>query len=145
MADEIIKVLDELAARMGVVIDWSTENVLPYVTELGEKLVRFKLVESVFWVLASVVLSLILWRFMKWACRTQTIEYGYKDWNGTLVTKTKQYTPFDDNVQVMVVGYVLMGVEIILAIKTLMFEVETILAAITFPEKIILEYLQGVM
>lgn len=145
MADEIIKVLDDLAARMGVVIDWSAENVLPYVTELGEKLVRFELLESIFWVLVPVVLGLALWRFMKWATKTQGFEYEYEDWNGTLVTKKKQYTPFDDNVAVMVVGYILIGVEVILALDALMFEVETILAAIAFPEKIILEYLQTLM
>lgn len=145
MADEIIKVLDDLAARMGVAIDWSAENVLPYVTELGERLVRFELLESIFWVLAPVVLGLALWRFMKWATKTQEFEYEYKSWDGTLVTKKKRYTPFDDSVEVMVVGYILIGVEVILAIDALMFEVETILAAITFPEKIILEYLQTLM
>lgn len=30
MSDEIIKILDDLGQRFGVVIDWSSENVMPY-------------------------------------------------------------------------------------------------------------------
>ena len=30
MSDEIIKVLDDLSDRVGITIDWTSQNVLPY-------------------------------------------------------------------------------------------------------------------
>ena len=34
MSDEVIKVIDALAERFGIVIDWSSENVIPYLQQL---------------------------------------------------------------------------------------------------------------
>ena len=30
MADEIIKVLDDLSQRFGIAVDWSSQNMMPY-------------------------------------------------------------------------------------------------------------------
>lgn len=39
ISDEIIKVLDDLCERFGIVIDWASENVVPQLTVLCEKLI----------------------------------------------------------------------------------------------------------
>ena len=31
MSDEIIKLLDDLGQRFGIAIDWSSENMMPYI------------------------------------------------------------------------------------------------------------------
>ena len=42
MADEIIKVIDELAKRLGVAIDWTSQNVVPQIMELCEKFITYR-------------------------------------------------------------------------------------------------------
>lgn len=56
MADQIIKVLDDLSERIGVSIDWSSENVLPYVQELFAKLVNYRLSTSIIWLVVAAAL-----------------------------------------------------------------------------------------
>lgn len=34
MRDEIIKVLDDLSERLGIAVDWTSQNVLPYLQEI---------------------------------------------------------------------------------------------------------------
>ena len=46
MSDEIIKVLDDLAQRFGVVIDWTAENVLPYLKEIFGKLITYQIAQN---------------------------------------------------------------------------------------------------
>lgn len=144
MADEIIKVLDDLAQRMGVVIDWSSENVLPYVTELGGKIVRYELWTSILWTLLFIVLGIVLWRLTKWGCKPHEVERLIKNWDGEIVKKTELQVPIEDS-PLIIVFILLTVVEVILGLNVLVFEIKTILAALIFPEKIILEYLQAFM
>ena len=55
MAEEIMKVIDELAERFGVVIDWTSENVMPQVIELYERFITYSLVINT----VSVVICLV--------------------------------------------------------------------------------------
>ena len=43
MSEEILKVIDELAKRFGVAIDWTSENVMPQVTEMAERFVSYRI------------------------------------------------------------------------------------------------------
>ena len=38
-SSEIITLIDELAARFGIIIDWSAENIMPYLTDLGTRFI----------------------------------------------------------------------------------------------------------
>lgn len=46
MSEEIIKVLDYITEKLGVAIDWTAENALPYVEELIGKFVTYNIVKS---------------------------------------------------------------------------------------------------
>ena len=53
MSNEIIKILDDLAERFGVAIDWTAENVMPYLKELIGRLVTFEIVQSAILIVVS--------------------------------------------------------------------------------------------
>lgn len=44
MSTEIIKVLDDLAARFGVAIDWTAENIMPYLKDVISRITIYKIV-----------------------------------------------------------------------------------------------------
>lgn len=50
MTDEIIKLLDELAKRFGIAIDWTSENVMPYLEDLFDRFITYNIVIDVFWI-----------------------------------------------------------------------------------------------
>ena len=56
MSQEIIKVLEYLGEKLGIAIDWTTENVLPYAEQLFKRYVALKLVNTSIGTLIGVAL-----------------------------------------------------------------------------------------
>lgn len=56
VSDQIIQVLDNLCEKFGLAIDWTSENVVPYLTTLGAKLISFEIWTSI----ASMLFTLLL-------------------------------------------------------------------------------------
>ena len=65
MSDEIIKVIDELGKRFGIVIDWSNENVLPYLQELAHRFIIYRTAMGIMAIVISVILIIIFGIGMK--------------------------------------------------------------------------------
>ena len=61
----IIETLDYLFEKFGIAVDWTTENVMPYVEQLAEKIVTYKIVTDSLWILISLVTVIICCIFVK--------------------------------------------------------------------------------
>ena len=55
MSNEIIKVLDDLAARFGVAIDWTAENIMPYLTEIFKRHTTYEIIMCVVDILGATI------------------------------------------------------------------------------------------
>ena len=55
VSDEIIKILDVVCAQFGIAIDWTQQNIIPHLTVLTEKIVRYELITSITWILFCIV------------------------------------------------------------------------------------------
>ena len=55
MSEEIIKVLDNLAERFGVAVDWTSTNVIPYLQELCSKYITYEIATSVTWLVIGIL------------------------------------------------------------------------------------------
>ena len=51
MRDEIIKVLDDLSEWLGIAVDWTSQNVLPYLQELCDKYISYEIWTSIVYIL----------------------------------------------------------------------------------------------
>lgn len=60
MGTEIIKVLDDLCRRFGIVIDWTSENIIPYLQQLCAKFVKWEISTSIAWICICVVIISII-------------------------------------------------------------------------------------
>lgn len=58
VSSQIIEVLNDLCTKFGMVIDWSQENVLPYVQTLLTKFISWEIATS--WVWICIALFMIL-------------------------------------------------------------------------------------
>lgn len=61
IADDIIKILEYLFAKMGIAIDWSADNVMPYLMELGNHIVSYKMWCAIIIICAVLVSFIIVW------------------------------------------------------------------------------------
>ena len=65
MADEIIKVLDDLCKKFGIVIDWTSSNVIPYLEELCGKFIKWEIGTSIAWIVISIIVAILFLIFAK--------------------------------------------------------------------------------
>lgn len=61
VSKQIIEVLDNLCQKFGLVIDWSAENIVPYLTELCGKFINYEIYTSIAWIAIMVVTCAIFW------------------------------------------------------------------------------------
>lgn len=125
MSDQIIAVLDNLCTKFGIAIDWTSENVLPYVMELAGKFIKYEIVTSIVWCVVISVLLFVAFKAYKW-----------------FHTKHKEYT-LDTGLEIADMAFaIILSAMIIAAIFTIPKEIFDIVTCITFPEKAIFEYIK---
>jgi hypothetical protein len=126
VSDQIIKVLDALCEKFGIVIDWTSANVIPYITTLCTKLISYEIWTSVAWMAVMVGLSIIsIVLVITFRNKLHdSINYG----EGFLLFP---YT-----------GFVAIWIATILIVG---FQIFDIIKCTTFPEMYVFEYVQGII
>lgn len=60
ISNEIIEVLDYLGNKLGLAIDWSSENVIPYVEQLCGRYISWEVATSIAWIVISILVIVIV-------------------------------------------------------------------------------------
>ena len=62
VSSEIIEVLDYLGEKFGIAIDWTSNNVLPYLQTLIDKFIKWEISTSIVWIAiaAFVIVAMIV-------------------------------------------------------------------------------------
>lgn len=122
---EIINVLDYLCTKFGIAIDWTSENVMPYLEDLCGRYIEYEIYTSIAW---CVVFAAIL------------VVVGFVWGIGSIVdrfSRSRSDIPEIFSVLFFVflaIGFVVWGVQAF-----------DIIECYTIPEKTILEYLKYLM
>lgn len=114
MSDEIIKILDDLSQRFGIAIDWSSENVVPYLQDLIKRYVAYEVATSILWMVLSVIVLGVGIGFMAWMIKIK-----------------------DTDLMILPVILAIIGVALVIT------QVIDIIEVSTIPEKMIYEYLSS--
>ena len=115
ISDEVIKILEYLGQKIGVTLDWTSNNVLPYVQQLCEKFIAWEIGTSYAWIAIAggvFVLALIFAILVSWLSDLGGFEWG------------------------------LFAVVAIVTVIIIGCQVFDIIECQTFPEKAIYEYIQ---
>ena len=114
VSSQIIEVLEHLGSKFGIVIDWTAENVLPYLEQLAGKYINWEIAISKMWMWigAIIVVFGIVTILLDAMC----------DWSG--------------------IGYVFGTFIIIIGGIVIVHQVIDILTCQHFPEKMVVEYVQ---
>ena len=121
MSEEIIKVLDALAEKFGLAVDWTASNVIPYLEQLCGKYVNYEMVTSIVWIVLASIGMFVGYRIYK---KMSKAEYE-KDGNSIFS------------------NWVFGAISVVLSI-VICTQIFDIITCLTFPEKIIIEELQSI-
>lgn len=130
MSDEIIKVLDIIADKFGLAVDWTSSNVIPYIEQLCGKYVNYEIATSIIWLLFGIG-CLILGKYL-----FKKIKICYEKCDDM---------DSDDLYSWGCIGAGIgFGVAIIVGLIVIMCQAFDIITCFTFPEKIIINELKSI-
>lgn len=125
MSEEIIKILDALADKFGIAIDWTSSNVLPYLQQLCTKYVRCEIATSIIWLIVGIVCFIFARKcFMKG-------KESYADTD-------------EQNLNRGSIFYIICAVLVVTGAIISMTQIFDIVTCISFPEKLIINELQDI-
>ena len=129
VSEQIIQVLDNLGEKFGLAIDWSSENILPYVNELMNKAVSYEL-----WMNIIIFTFITIGLALSWIIFFKTIK-----------NKSFIWDYFDALTITAVISIILAVLFSIAFIICLIFCTSTIITCLTFPEKIIFDMIKPML
>ena len=128
MSEEIIKVLDELGKRFGIVIDWSNQNIIPYLQELLKRFICYRNITACVWIILSIAMTISgvgMIRFLN-------------EWR-----KSDDYDDYNDDMLALL-GYIFSVFIIALGIGLIIGNVFGIIKNVCMPEMAIYEYITNI-
>lgn len=134
VSEQIIQVIDALCEKFGIVIDWTSENVIPYITTLCGKLVKFEIWTSVF--------SMVIWIAMIIGSIAATKKF-YPAFKNGLERDRENYD----------CGWIIFTVFAVIALLVFNItgicvieqQIIDIIKCATFPEMYVFEYVQSII
>lgn len=132
VSDQIIEVLDALCDKFGVAVDWTSQNVIPYIAALCEKFITYEIATSIFWMCVPLVLLAICIPLtcMFWK-KANALDYGWNE---------------EEVVCWFAIAFLILTVVVSLwAIIGIPVQIHDIIEVITFPEKTIFEYISNLL
>lgn len=131
ISDEIIKVLNVLCEKFGIAVDWTSNNIVPYLQQLSEKYIRYEVSTSIVWIILWIILLGIAIRLgisMAGKCMKKYMELSRdNDWD----------------IAAIFCG-VISGIVILVSVIGITVQCFDIVTCITLPEKIILRAVQAI-
>ena len=120
-SSQSIEVLDALCDKIGIAIDWTSQNVVPYATDLATRIITYEISTSAAWIVIAAIVFLIAWKMTKNLCKVDA---------------------FDDG---RFLGWAIRIVVGILCFGKIGFEVFNIIEAVALPEKTLYDFIMGLM
>lgn len=116
ISNEIIEVLDYLCDKFGIAIDWTNQNIMPYLEQLFTKFIAWELSTSIAYIVIFAIVAVILTVVFIWSARTD-------------VTLS----------EIVCVPIILGIIALIAGIGVQVFD---IIECNVFPEKVLIDYIQ---
>lgn len=130
MGDEIIKVLNDLSEKFGIVIDWTQQNIQPYLQDLMSRLGQYELVKNIIYtVISLVVLFVSIYAFC---------------WGMKKMYFTRNKCSEEDEI-IEIFTVILAFLFFVLSLTVLTITTDNIIECIFIPEKVFMEELQKVI
>lgn len=122
MNNTVIEILNYLGEKFNIAIDWTSENVVPYIQELFNKFIQWEISTSIAWIIIAVASAVILWiafAILRRYDKKEDIDYN----------------------DVTIAAGVCAGIATIISIIVICFQTFDIIECRAFPEKALFDYI----
>ena len=77
--NQLVELLKELANQMGIAVDWTSNNIRPYIIDIMGRLARYEIFTSVIWILFFVIVIFVAVKLLKMSYKRYKDEEDYWD------------------------------------------------------------------
>ena len=120
-SSQFIEVLDALCDKIGIAIDWTSQNIVPYVTDLATRIITYEIWTSAAWIVIMAIVFLIAWKMTKNLCKEDRFEdEWFSGWAIRIITGIIFFT-------------------------VIVFQVFDIIEAVALPEKTLYDFITRLM
>lgn len=134
-SEQIIAVINDLCSKMGMAIDWTSANIVPYLQELIQRIAYMEIAKSSIGVafgIIALIISIIIWvKLSKFHLKQQS-KY-----------RKQEYIDEDDLVYICGIIGIIIG--LMMGIILLSVNVTSLVEAIYLPEIAAYNYVQGLI
>ena len=120
-SSQFIEILDALCERFGIAVDWTSQNVMPYLTDLASRIISYEILTSVAWIVLALIVIFIVWKLTKNLCKADTLD---DEW---------------------IVGWVVRIIIGIICFSVIGCQIFDIIEAVALPEKTLYYFVKGLM
>lgn len=128
VSEQIIQVIDALCKKFGIAVNWTNDNVIPYVQTLCGKLIKYEIATSVAWIVMMLLLSIasiVIAKKVSPILKRGREDEDYDECGWTVLTVF------------CAIGFVLVNLATVIVVSE---QVVDIIKCLTFPEMYIFEY-----
>ena len=134
-SEQIIAVINDLCGKMGMAIDWTSANIVPYLQELIQRIAYMEIAKhsvGVVFGIIALTIGIILWvKLYKFHLKQQS------------KNQKQEYMDADDVVYICGIIGIIMG--FMMGIILLSVNVTSLMEAIYLPEVTAYKYVQGLI
>ncbi len=148
MSKEIIEVLDHICEKLGIAIDWTSQNIMPQVTDVLHRYTNYNITISAIWLCVCMAVLFVAFIVYK---RLITDYFKLKnDKKSSLFYNYNHYSllAFNDEIELNGIGITVLVISMfgtILGMVGLVFNISDLLSWIFVPEINIVKMLQGMI
>lgn len=128
VSSQIIEVLNDLCEKLGMAIDWTAENIGPYLSELCLRICSYEIATSIFWLVIGVIILI------------SGIIYYKHSWKNPIDWDTYDITRAQFN---GVASIILLVFAIITSFSMISVQILDIIRAMCLPELTIIDYMKS--
>jgi len=121
---QFMEIFNFLTSQFGVAIDWSSDNVVPYIQDFSNRFVKYEITTSIAWIIIVLSLPVILFSINKIITKKYIDSFCYDD---QMIFKSFSVMFF--------------AVACLTAFIVTTIQIFTIIKAVTIPEQLIIEKL----
>ena len=127
VSDQIIAIINDLCVKFGIAIDWTAENILPYIEDLCARYIQYEVQTSIAW--CVIMLGVTLIAGITWGI-SAIVDAHTRSSVADFIKGTATLCFW---VLLVVSAFVCAG------------QIFDIIACNTVPEKVIIEYIEGLI
>jgi hypothetical protein len=136
VSEQIIQVVNMLCEKFGIAIDWTSENVIPYIETLCGKLVSYEIGTSIAWVAIWLVVSICS------VVVTKKFTPVFKKGIEEDKQRCRYTSDWEFGAGIAITGIVIINLVTVIVICT---QIMDIIKCVTFPEMFVFEYVQRII